>query len=223
MDYKEIKNETPHETAPHLESIRDFKDQQVLESSLYEEALEMLVKEWNETKNFNAFIFAQFITQYPTFLLMEFFRKPKQKDLLSNKLKVPLWNRLCNKMTCYNKHSSGKKKKQQKLLLQALKELDYPYSPTVLLLKVLVKCIPNQDIRSLPHGSGVLTKTVELTISRKISLFLKLLTEPVYRGKKPFKKKLNTLIEEVLTSNPKSFLLRKKKEYETSAQKANLS
>lgn len=205
-----------------LQEKHDYtkKEELILESELYRNAIELLVEQWETNRNYNAFLLAQLITKCPTFLLEESYRKEKIKNKDMSNLKVPLWNRLCNKMMNYSHNTTGKKVKQERLLSRALRDVRKSEYPTLVLLKALLYSVPNEDVRRLPHGSGVLTKAVQLTVSRKITWFLKTLVAPLYRSNKKFEVKFNQILDEIFALSPKSEVLKKKRELQTSALKA---
>jgi ribosomal protein S7 len=187
------------------------------------ELLQQLNKEWDVSSNVNAFLFARFVEKYPIFEKEIAIRGgPNVKNYT---LKKSLFDRVCNKvMTCGHNHS-GKKVLARNLLDKVLTKLSeqLKLSKTTILILCLVKSVPNGDIRRLKFGSGHLTRSTRLTIKKKISWFLTILTDLVFKSRKgSFYSRTLEEFNAILTNSPKSKVLARKKEILISVDKANL-
>lgn len=192
-------------------------------SKISNEVLEELNKEWDSSSNINAFLFARFIEKYPVFEKEICLRGgPNVKDYT---LKKSLYDMVCNKiMTCGHNHT-GKKVLARNLLNEALSALSTQLnlSKTTILILCLVKSVPNGDIRRLKFGSGHLTRSTRLTIKKKISWFLKVITDLVFKSRKgSFYTRVMEEFTAILSNSPKSKVLARKREIMISVEKANL-
>ena len=185
----------------------------------------LLDKEWNQSSrtNANAFLFAAYINQHPLFV------EPIVHKSTANKLdytsQYSFLTRLVNKTMSKNGNSSGKKIKVTKLVVNVLEKVaaKYKLSITQLLLTTLVRTVPNYDIRRLKFGGGFLTKSVQLTVGKKISWALKQWASLFKKRKRSFQSVFTEQLSLIMDNNPKSKLLTTKKQMENIASRANLS
>lgn len=192
----------------------------IIEDPLVQAALDLLIQQWNTTENPNAFMFAHYILKNPVFISEVVQRTTKTK--INYTVKKSLLDRVCSKLTSHNKNTGGKKLKTRNLVYEALKNNNKNLSVPLLLLLVLVRSVPNYDIRRLKYGSGHLTKIVTLTVARKITWFLKEFAQIGLKKKESFSVFINKELQAVLNNSTRSKLLTKKREAQQNAIKANL-
>jgi ribosomal protein S7 len=173
---------------------------------------------WDNDHNVNAFLFAYYAHLYPSFLENKVVRCSKNKEFYQ--LKKSLLDRLCSRLMSSKKTTGGKKLKIRNIVLDTLQK-EFTEDPSIVLFKALIKSVPNYTIRRLKYGSGFLTKMVKLSISKKISWFIKNLALVVNKQSN-LAKQLGTELKDLLNNSPKSGLLLAKKQCDGNAQRANL-
>ena len=190
------------------------------------ELLELLDKEWVDSKNVNAFLFAYFAEKYPIFQEQIISKGiPNKKGYYLNK---SLLDRLVNKIMTNSHKNTGKKLKVSKLLTSLLSEKASKYKMKMshLLILLLVKSVPNSTIRRLKFGSGHITRVGRLTVSKKISWFLSSIVEVLNSkkggGTSSFSDRLGAQIDLLYANSPRSKLLTMKKELIANVQRANI-
>lgn len=185
--------------------------------------LDLLIEEWQKTKNVNAFLMACFIQEYPIFQENKCFKGEANTEKYY--LKKSLLDRLVNKVMTNTSKNTGKKLLAYHLTSSLLNQKAQQHkveNPLHLLILLLVKTVPNATIRRLKFGSGFLTRSVRFTFCKKISWFLKAFIKIAKVRGLGFKKTVGDQIDLIMTNSPRSKLLSSKKEEESNSQKANI-
>jgi len=189
----------------------------------FECVLELLKKEWLAEKNINAFLYAKYIQTYRGFISKKIQNAPSKEKYY---LKKSLYDRIICKIMSNKGKNTGKKIKIKNIIDSSLKILENEFlSPgSALLVLALVKAVPNYTIRSLKFGSGSLTRAVKLTVSKKISWFLKNLVKAINsnKGKKNLKDLIVKEFSLILNKSLESKIIKAKIQATTQAERANI-
>ena len=191
--------------------------------NISKQLLDLLNKEWQDSRNVNAYLFARFTEKYPIFEKQELSRGgPNVKNYV---LKKSLYHRVINKvMSCGHTHT-GKKVLSRRILDAVLedKSKELRISKTSLLILCLVKSVPNGTVRRLKFGSGHLTRAVRLTVLKKVSWFLCSLALVFKDRRQNFHTRVSQELSAILgNALNRSKLLLMKKEAHSMVEKANI-
>ena len=185
--------------------------------------LDLMNEQWAKTKNINTYLICKFIQINPNFQQLTCSKGSSNKEGFN--LKKSLFERLVNKVMTNKAAHAGKKILAKKLVLKSLekKAETYKIRPSDLLITLLVKSVPNYTVRRLRFGSGYLTRSTRLTISKKISWFLVQMSKLLKNSRNSsFAKVFENQISQIMANSTKSKILSAKRQCLVSAEKSNI-
>lgn len=141
------------------------------------------------------------------------------------KLKEPLtlYQKIINYMMKQGRNT-GKKEKCHNQLLSITKKLEEKGNSSLILLKAVINGMPKYSVRRQKKGSGVITRAVYLSLTKRLIFSLKSLFGPVSKSRKRKKNYTELIYNEIYSCFKKdsnSEMIRKKNEAENMAKSSN--
>jgi ribosomal protein S7 len=214
---------TPEQTKNSLDPDEEMQDLGLKkEQLLKDETVKILIQQWKNTKNPNAFLFHCWYLKRPTFFDFIVQRGPSNKNNFN--LQKPLFERMVNKSMTSVKSRAGKKFKAASLIRSAFekKSAQLKIDKKELLIKLFLKSVPNYTIRRSKYGSGFLTRCVKLTVARKISWFTKYFQQAMQKRNVPFYDAFSAEVDCIFKKSTQSVIIANKREAQISAIRANI-
>lgn len=173
---------------------------------------QILVSEWNKSKNINCFLLNEHLKQTPYFISLK-------KDIRKQTLQAPLFQKIISGCMTHKSKNGGQKLKIHNIIYSTMRQKYSDEEIANLLLLSFVRTVPNKMVRHMKYGSGSLTRAVNLSFNKKIKWYIKTLTKNLPFN---FSKEILKRIEDGYNANLKGVLLMSKKDVDAAVSSAQI-